>query len=134
MNEQVKIKGIVAVFNRIADELGMTQDKTDNCKCRIGKVLDRLVGPCWRHEVAIHSPMGADPFGGGWMPEVDDMHQPTPYELDEMYRRMRLLARDRGMSEERLEHMPREMDHDAYEAARPAPMSKVIKVVIERES
>ena len=51
-----------------------------------------------------------------------------------MYRRMRLLARDRGMSEERLEHMPREMDHDAYEAARPAPMSKVIKVVIERES
>jgi len=132
MNEQEKIRGIVSVFERVADEMGITQDRQDDCKCRIGKMLDRLVGPCWRHEVNLHTPMGADPFGGGWMPEMDLMHKPTPEELDEMYRRMRLLARDRGMAEERLEHMPQEMDHKAYEAI-PEPISKVIKIVVERD-
>lgn len=132
MNEQDKIKGIVTVFYRIASELGITQDQTEDCKCRIGKVLDKLVGPCWRHEVNLHTPMGADPFGGGWMPDMDLMHKPDAYELDEMYRRMRLLARDRGMAEERLEHMPSEMDHEAY-AKIPDPISRVIKVVVERD-
>lgn len=133
MNEHTKIKGIVSVFERVADEMGITQDRTDACKCRIGKMLDRLVGPCWRYEVAIHTPLGGDPFGGGWLPDIDLLHKPTPEELDEMYRRMRLIARDRGMSEERLEHMPREMDHKAYDETLPSPVSKVIKVVIERD-
>lgn len=131
MNEQDKIKGIVAVFERIADEMGLTQDKTEDCKCRIGKMLDRLVGPCWRYEVNLHTPMGGDPFGGGWMPDMDVMDKPDAHELDEMYRRMRLLARDRGMAETRLEHMPSEMDHGAY-AKVPDPVSKVIKVVVTR--
>lgn len=131
MSNQDKIKGIVSVFERVAMEMGITQDKTEGCKCRIGKMLDRLVGPCWRHEVVLHTPMGGDPFGGGWMPEIDVFHTPSPEELDEMYRRMRLLARDRRMPEERLEHYPQEMDHDAYNKI-PKPISKTIKVVVSR--
>ena len=131
MSNRDKIRGIVDVFERVSDELGIKEDRTDKCKERIAKMLDKLVGTSWRYEVNIHAPMGSDPFGGGWMPEIDLSDKPDAYDLDEMYRRMRLLARDRGMAEERLEHMPSDMDHKAYEAI-PEPTSKTLKVIVYR--
>lgn len=130
MNEQHKIKGIVEIFNKIADEIGIMEDETE-CKCRVGRIMDNLFGPCWRHEVNLHTHLGADPFGGGWMPEIDLMHSPTPMELDRMYKALQRFARDREMPRDNLEHMPEEMDHEAYEEAKPK-VSKVVKVVISK--
>jgi hypothetical protein len=128
MSDQYKVRGIVEIFENIKDELGMDQGSEYECKCKVAHVMDQLFGPCWRSEVAIGVPFGADPFGGGWMPDIDLQYSPSPIDIDRMYNALRKYAKDREIPRDNLEHMPSEMKHEVYDKIKP---TTIIKAVIK---
>lgn len=115
MNEDLKLRGIRKIFDKLLEEEGVGSDVDEDSKESVADKMDCLFGPVWRYEVLIHTPQGGDLFGGGWKPFPPLMSHVSPSSLDRMYHRMRKFARDRGMPEELLVHFPREASKEYFD-------------------